>query len=131
MVGRTPWSATGVKIRPFGQSQAARRDVAQTLVSAAPRLISALFVHEQEARLECLAGRLKPAPRRVGDQFRPCNGLILTPMPWSARVPLDPLYAKSTDSPLPNRPTWASAADQGVRPTQRRRSFSASASSGS
>ena len=79
-VGRTPWSAIGVKIRPFGQSQAARRDVAQTLVSAAPRLISALFVHEQEARQECRAGRLKPAPRRVGDQFRPCNGLILTPM---------------------------------------------------
>jgi len=32
---------TGVKIRPFGQSQAARGDVAQTLLSAAPRLISA------------------------------------------------------------------------------------------
>jgi len=79
---------TGVKIRPFGQSQAARRDVAQTLVSAAPRLISALFVHEQEARQECRAGRLKPAPRRVGDQFRPCNGLILTPMPRSAADPL-------------------------------------------
>ncbi len=31
--------------------------------------------------------------------------------PWSARVPPDPpLYQ-------PNRPTWASAADQGVRPT--------------
>jgi len=87
MVGRTPWSATGVKIRPFGQSQAARRDVAQTLVSAAPRLISALFVHEQEARQECRAGRLKPAPRRVGDQFRPCNGLILTPMAPRGRPP--------------------------------------------
>jgi hypothetical protein len=40
--------------------------------------------------------------------------------PWSARVPLDPLYAKGTNSPLPNRPTGASAADQEVRPTQRK-----------
>ena len=40
--------------------------------------------------------------------------------PWSARVSLDPLYAKGTNSPLPNRPTGASAADPGVRPTQRK-----------
>ena len=35
----------------------------------------------------------------------------------SARVPLDPLYAKRKNSLLPKRPTRASAADQGVRPT--------------
>jgi len=55
----------GVKIRPFGQSQAAWRDVLQTLLSAAPRLISALLVKAEEARQECRASRLKPAPRRV------------------------------------------------------------------
>src|SRR5580658_2725463 len=33
--------------------------------------------------------------------------------PWSARVPLDPLFHSQ------NRPTRASAADQGVRPTAR------------
>ena len=35
--------------------------------------------------------------------------------PWSARVPLDPLPQASTNTS--SRPTWASAADQGVRPT--------------
>ena len=35
--------------------------------------------------------------------------------PWSARVPLDPLPQASTKTST--RPTWASAADQGVRPT--------------
>jgi hypothetical protein len=34
--------------------------------------------------------------------------------PWSARVPLDPLPQASTNTS--SRPTWASAADQGVRP---------------
>ena len=34
---------------------------------------------------------------------------------WSARVPLDPLPQASTNTS--SRPTWASAADQGVRPT--------------
>jgi hypothetical protein len=47
-----------VKIRPFRQSQAAWRDVAQTLLSAAPRPISALLVPAEEARQECRAGRL-------------------------------------------------------------------------
>jgi len=65
---------TGVKIRPFGQSQAARRDVAQTLLSAAPRrLISALFVQEQEARQECRAGRLKPAEACATSSSRPVS----------------------------------------------------------
>jgi hypothetical protein len=41
-------------------------------------------------------------------------------IPWSARIPRDPLYAKRTNSPVPNRPTGTSAADQGVRPTQRK-----------
>jgi len=36
--------------------------------------------------------------------------------PWSARVPLDPLYAKRKNSLLPKGPTRASGADQGVRP---------------
>ena len=35
--------------------------------------------------------------------------------PWSARVPLDPLPQALTNTS--SRPTWASAADQGVRPT--------------
>jgi hypothetical protein len=35
--------------------------------------------------------------------------------PWSARVPLDPLSAGIAG--CPKRPTRASAADQGVRPT--------------
>ena len=37
--------------------------------------------------------------------------------PWSARVPLDLLYAKRKNYRSPKRPTGASAADQGVRPT--------------
>jgi multidrug efflux pump subunit AcrB len=40
--------------------------------------------------------------------------------PWSARVPLDP---RSAQVPTPIGPTGASAADQGVRPTVRRRSL--------
>jgi serine/threonine protein phosphatase PrpC len=36
------------------------RDVAQTLLAAAPRLISVLLVHTIEARQECRARRLKP-----------------------------------------------------------------------
>ena len=36
--------------------------------------------------------------------------------PWSARVALDPLYAKRKNPQLPKRPTGVSAADQGVRP---------------
>src|SRR5580658_4034076 len=52
-------------LKSFRSSQShRRRDVAQTLMSAAPRLISALLVYEEEARQECRAGRLKPAPRR-------------------------------------------------------------------
>ena len=35
--------------------------------------------------------------------------------PWSARVPQDPLPQALTNTS--SRPTWASAADQGVRPT--------------
>ena len=35
--------------------------------------------------------------------------------PWSARVPQDPLSQALTNTS--SRPTWASAADQGVRPT--------------
>ena len=35
--------------------------------------------------------------------------------PWSARVHLDPLPQALTNTS--SRPTWASAADQGVRPT--------------
>jgi hypothetical protein len=34
--------------------------------------------------------------------------------PWSARFPLEPLAQASNTG---GRPTWASAADQGVRPT--------------
>jgi hypothetical protein len=38
--------------------------------------------------------------------------------PWSARVPLDPPFAQPNQrSAIPERPTGASAADQGVRPT--------------
>jgi len=38
--------------------------------------------------------------------------------PWSARVPLDPLFDRRVGSSDSNdRPTRASAADQGVRPT--------------
>jgi hypothetical protein len=38
--------------------------------------------------------------------------------PWSARVPPDPLFAgQNHPQAIPKRPTGASAADQGVRPT--------------
>ena len=38
--------------------------------------------------------------------------------PWSARVPLDPLFAQLYQAhAIPERPTVGSAADQGVRPT--------------
>src|SRR5216683_1180243 len=37
--------------------------------------------------------------------------------PWSARVPLDPLLANRIRVARRARPTRASAADQGVRPT--------------
>jgi hypothetical protein len=41
--------------------------------------------------------------------------------PWSARVPLNPLLVKSGSS-KPSKPTRASAADQGGRPTASDRS---------
>jgi hypothetical protein len=44
--------------------------------------------------------------------------------PWSARVPLDPLFV----SPF-NKPTGGSTADQGVRPTVNRSSKKARACS--
>jgi hypothetical protein len=50
-----------------------------------PRLISALFVHEEGARQECRAGRLKPAARRVANKLRPRNGLILVPLCFETR----------------------------------------------
>jgi hypothetical protein len=38
--------------------------------------------------------------------------------PWSARVPLDPLFAEpNRPHAIPERPTRGSSADQGVRPT--------------
>jgi hypothetical protein len=41
--------------------------------------------------------------------------------PWSARVPLDPLFAQlNQPHAIPERPTGGSAADQGVRPTIKR-----------
>ena len=43
----------GVSLRRLVIRRFSRRDVAQTLVSAAPRLFSALFVHEEAARQEC------------------------------------------------------------------------------
>jgi hypothetical protein len=45
--------------------------------------------------------------------FAPWPLIIVGRTPWSARVPLDPPFAK----PDQQRPTGASAADQGVRPT--------------
>ena len=36
---------------------------------------------------------------------------------WSARVPLDPLLANEISFPMVHKPTGASAADRGVRPT--------------
>ena len=54
------------------------------------------------------------APHRNRKNLR----LIVGRTPWSARVPLDPLFASEIRlSPRVNRPTRASAADQGVRPT--------------
>ena len=46
----------------------------------------------------------------------PCglNLALMGRAPWSARVPLDPHLGSD---PITSRPTWASAADQGVRPT--------------
>ena len=41
--------------------------------------------------------------------------LMVGRTPWSARVPLDPLPQALTNTS--SRLTWASAADQGVRPT--------------
>jgi hypothetical protein len=46
----------------------------------APRRLPALFAHEEEARQEGRAGRLKLAPRRIADKLRPRIGLILAPM---------------------------------------------------
>jgi hypothetical protein len=38
--------------------------------------------------------------------------------PWSARVPLDPLFAlHGQELPFPKKPARGPAADQGVRPT--------------
>src|ERR1035438_1591314 len=43
---------------------------------------------------------------------------IVGQTPWSARGPLDPLFAQGESvSSEPSKPTRASAADQGVRPT--------------
>ena len=40
--------------------------------------------------------------------------------PWSARVPLDPLFVQPHQPhAIHKRPTGGSAADQGVRPTNR------------
>jgi hypothetical protein len=48
--------------------------------------------------------------------------------PWSARVPPDPLLAPSSKPhAILERPTGASAADQGVRPTKTRRRTAAAA----
>jgi hypothetical protein len=57
----------------------------------------------------------------------PLIAILVGRTPWSARVPLDPLFA-APDQPQvvserptgPTGPTGASAADQGVRPTNRR-----------
>ena len=37
--------------------------------------------------------------------------------PWSARVPLDPLFARPNQLQIRERPTGGAAVDQGVRPT--------------
>ena len=37
--------------------------------------------------------------------------------PWSARFPLDPLLANEISFPMVHKPTGASAADRGIRPT--------------
>lgn len=82
-------------------------------VPAVESLLSASFSFASRLRL---AVQLRlPSSAPIGSfhptRFCPC---------WahSARVPLDPLYAKRTDSPLPNRPTGASAAVN--RTTQRK-----------
>jgi hypothetical protein len=50
----------------------------------------------------------------------PCRSIVGR-TPWSARVPLDPLFAWRI-KPLQTRPgrTWGSGADEGVRPTNPR-----------
>jgi hypothetical protein len=73
------------------------------------------------------AGRAQGAPpigRRLATQRRLlCRelGIVRKTVgrtPWSARVPLDPLFdqRKQCDA-IAERPTGGSAADQGVRPT--------------
>jgi len=48
----------------------------------------------------------------------PTAGNAVGRTPWSARVPLDPLFAQPNQpDAIRERPTRASAADRGVRPT--------------
>jgi outer membrane protein, heavy metal efflux system len=77
-VGRTPWSAIGVKISRAGHK------ILET----------------------------QSTPPTLGSRGRGKGPGILTPMPWSARVPLDPFFAHHT-----GKPARGPAADQGVRPT--------------
>src|ERR1017187_9137930 len=63
-------------------------------------------------------GVQSPAHRSDSGTFSTAEVFILALMgrtPWSARVPLDPLPQALTNTS--SKPTWASAADQGVRPT--------------
>ena len=62
-----------------------------------------------------LVAKVRPKQRGA---FRPSIQSVGR-TPWSARVPLDPLFAlPNQPRVIPERPTGWSAADQGVRPTQ-------------
>jgi hypothetical protein len=62
--------------------------------------------------LASIAGRERPVRILMNS---PYASIVVGRTPWSARVPLDPPVADYCNS---SRPTRASAADQGVRPTK-------------
>jgi hypothetical protein len=96
-----------------GSPNAMRTPVAHALLRAAPRLVSASGGRRQECRCSTQE-RSHSAPHNNSNEN---DSRHVGRTPPSARVPPDPPFRGLTN--FASRPTLASAADQGVRPTSR------------